>query len=61
MLRVFCPSLANLNPVECLRAAHQEKLAIAQKLLKEISDIELIAKVTDLSVSELEKIKKTAH
>ena len=42
-------------------ATHQAKLAVAQKLFKEVSDIKLIAKVTDLSISELEKIKKMTH
>src|SRR3990167_1116133 len=43
------------------RLKHETKVAVAQKLLKEIPDLKLIAKVTDLSISELEKIKKTAH
>ena len=49
------------KPKSLEEATHQAKLVVAQKLFKEESDINLIAKVTDLSISELEKIKKMTH
>lgn len=40
---------------------HKEKVAVAQKLFKKMYDVKLVAEITDLSISELEKIKKTLH
>lgn len=42
-------------------AKHEEKIAVAQKLLKAKSDIKFVSEVTELSVSELEKIKEKLH
>lgn len=42
-------------------ARHEEKVAVAQMLLKAKSDIKFIARVTKLSISELEKIKEKLH
>ncbi len=43
------------------RLRKEAKIEIAQKLLKETKDIQLVARVTELSISELEKIKEKLH
>lgn len=41
--------------------AHEEKIMVAQRLLKKMYDITLVAEITELPIAELEKIKKTQH
>ena len=43
------------------KGRYAEKIRIAQELLKKKSNIALIAKVTRLTLSEIEKIKKELH
>ncbi len=43
------------------KGMRQEKILVAHKLLKKMYDVTLVAEITDLPVSELEKIKKTLH
>lgn len=43
------------------KGRYEEKIIMAQELLKEKSDVALIAKVTRLTISEIEKIKKKLH
>lgn len=43
------------------KGRYEEKIIMAQELLKEKSDVALIAKVTRLTIAEIEKIKKKLH
>ena len=43
------------------RIKHEGMIEVAHKLLKRKYDVTLVAEITDLPISELEKIKKTLH
>ena len=43
------------------KGVHEEKLVVARKLLQKKYDVVLVAEITELPISELEKIKKTLH
>ena len=43
------------------RIKHEGMIEVAHKLFKRKYDVTLVAEITDLPISELEKIKKTLH